>query len=325
MEDVSHAKSVNAMVGRFYHYALNVPLNRFRDTLLRDLGTLIPFDAALWGTCDASAERFHSLTKLGTTDKLVRGLEQTRLDNPMYHHVIGHPDKAVDMSDLVADDVFYDSQLYTQILKPQGLERAMGTSCRDPRNSVYNIVALLRADRAHVFTSDERRMQQHLVFHMMNAVALAYSVYLSYISRQEGGSSAAICDSKGICYDIQPSFLSLISKKHHGWQGDRLPFDLPLASGVTQLRSQGLLISTTAIGDLLCVRARREGPMDILTKREHEIVSSVCRGLSYKEVARPLGIAPSTVSNHIYRVFEKLGVSSRTELAKLFSKARHLH
>jgi len=300
-------------------------LKIFRETLLRDIATIIPFEAALWGTCDADAERFHSLTTIGLADEFASNLEQTRQINPMYHHLLANPDKPMEMSDLMNDDEFYRSAAYAQICKPFGVERVLGTSCRDPRNRVYSLVVLLRTNRKHVFTKDERRIQQHLVFHMMNAMSLAFSVYLSHVSTQEGGSSAAICDSHGICYDTQPTFLNLIAKKHPGWLGDRLPFDLPGPRGVGANQTHGLLISTTPIGDLLCVRAREEGPMDMLTNREREIVTSVCRGLSYKEVARPLGIAPSTVSNHIYRVFEKLGVSSRTELAKLFSKARHLH
>jgi len=325
MEESINVQGVNAMVGRFYHSALNVPLKIFRETLLQDIGKLVPFDAALWGTCDADAERFHSLATVGLDDEFARNLELTRQINPMYHHLIANPDKPMDMSELMGDKQFYKSEAYAQICKPFGIERALGTSCRDPRNQVYNLVALFRTKRANTFSKDQRRIQQHLVFHMMNAVSLAYSVYLSHVSSVEGGSSAAICDRHGICYDSQPSFLNLIAKKHPGWRGDRLPFELPNAAGLAENQTHGLLISTTPIGDLLCVRAREEGPMDMLTNREREIVSSVCRGLSYKEVARPLGIAPSTVSNHIYRVFEKLGVSSRTELAKLFSKARHLH
>lgn len=319
------SQSVNAMVGRFYHCALNVPLESFRESLLRDIHSLVPFDAALWGTCDADAERFHSFACTGMGRDYADVLESTRLLNPMYHHLLAHPDTPVDMSDLVEDDVFYASEVYAEICQPYGFERALGTSCRDPRNRVYNLVILMRNKRSDTFSSDERRIQKHLVFHMMNAVSLAYSVHLSQISSEEGGNSAAICDRHGICYDTQPTFLNLVAKRFPAWQGDRLPFDLsPILDG-GQDQVDGLLISSTPVGDLHCIRVREESPMDMLTNREREIVTSVCRGLSYKEVAKPLGIAPSTVSNHIYRVFEKLGVTSRTELAKLYNRARHLH
>ncbi len=62
---------------------------------------------------------------------------------------------------------------------------------------------------------------------------------------------------------------------------------------------------------------RQSNPVDNLTEREKEIVQWITKGLSFKEVAKKLTVAPSTVSNHLYRVYHKLGISSRTELAKL--------
>jgi DNA-binding NarL/FixJ family response regulator len=59
------------------------------------------------------------------------------------------------------------------------------------------------------------------------------------------------------------------------------------------------------------------GPLDRLTPREREIVFAVAQGLSFKQAAKKIGVAPSTVANHLYRVYRKLGVYSRTELAAL--------
>jgi transcriptional regulator, LuxR family len=47
------------------------------------------------------------------------------------------------------------------------------------------------------------------------------------------------------------------------------------------------------------------------------VVATVVRGLSFKQAARLLGVAPSTVANHLYRVYRKLGINSRTELAQM--------
>ena len=35
---------------------------------------------------------------------------------------------------------------------------------------------------------------------------------------------------------------------------------------------------------------------------------AIAHGLSFKQAARRIGIAPSTVANHLYRVYRKLGV-----------------
>lgn len=52
-----------------------------------------------------------------------------------------------------------------------------------------------------------------------------------------------------------------------------------------------------------------------LTLREHEIAGLLARGLSNKQIARRLSIQVQTVKNHASRVFEKLGVRTRSELA----------
>lgn len=54
---------------------------------------------------------------------------------------------------------------------------------------------------------------------------------------------------------------------------------------------------------------------DALTEREHEIVCLVARGLTDKEIATQLGLARSTVSNHVGVILLKLGVPNRAAAA----------
>jgi DNA-binding CsgD family transcriptional regulator len=52
-----------------------------------------------------------------------------------------------------------------------------------------------------------------------------------------------------------------------------------------------------------------------LTAREAEVARAVIRGTTASDTAAQLGISPHTVLHHLRRVYEKLGVSSRAELA----------
>jgi DNA-binding CsgD family transcriptional regulator len=52
----------------------------------------------------------------------------------------------------------------------------------------------------------------------------------------------------------------------------------------------------------------------LLTKRETDVVKLVVDGQSNREVAEKLGITEHTVSNYLFRIYEKLGISSRVEL-----------
>ena len=59
-----------------------------------------------------------------------------------------------------------------------------------------------------------------------------------------------------------------------------------------------------------------------ISKREQEIIDLVLHGKSNSEIANSLFIAKSTVKNHIYRLYQKLGVKSRFELVNFFLEAQ---
>jgi DNA-binding NarL/FixJ family response regulator len=52
----------------------------------------------------------------------------------------------------------------------------------------------------------------------------------------------------------------------------------------------------------------------LLTRREEEVVRLVADGLKNREIAQRLKVKEHSIRNYIYRIFEKLGVSSRVEL-----------
>jgi len=69
---------------------------------------------------------------------------------------------------------------------------------------------------------------------------------------------------------------------------------------------RGLLDSTAAAS-----RQKRYG----LTPRELEIISAVVAGYANKEIAEHFKISEDTVKHHLSNIFDKLGVSTRLELA----------
>jgi two-component system, NarL family, nitrate/nitrite response regulator NarL len=51
-----------------------------------------------------------------------------------------------------------------------------------------------------------------------------------------------------------------------------------------------------------------------LSKREMEVVGCVAEGLTNREIAKRLDLSQHTVKNYLFKVYDKLGVSSRVEL-----------
>jgi two-component system NarL family response regulator len=61
--------------------------------------------------------------------------------------------------------------------------------------------------------------------------------------------------------------------------------------------------------------AHRQSQMFGLTRREQEIVGAVIDGDTNKEIARRLSISENTVKRHLMHIFNKVGASTRVELA----------
>ena len=59
----------------------------------------------------------------------------------------------------------------------------------------------------------------------------------------------------------------------------------------------------------------REPVARAITEREREVLGHVHRGLSNKQIALELGITEKTVKAHLTRIFERIGVTDRTQAA----------
>ena len=60
----------------------------------------------------------------------------------------------------------------------------------------------------------------------------------------------------------------------------------------------------------------------LLAKREDDVVNLVAEGLTNRDVAKKLGLSEHTVSNYLFRIYNKLGISSRVELVLYVMRQR---
>jgi DNA-binding NarL/FixJ family response regulator len=97
------------------------------------------------------------------------------------------------------------------------------------------------------------------------------------------------------------------------------------AEAALRLGASGFVLKNGPIEDLLtAIRAAATGSLHFgvrpgqrlaLSERELDVVRKVVEGRSNDEIGADLGIAPKTVESHLRRIFERLDVTSRTELA----------
>jgi len=78
--------------------------------------------------------------------------------------------------------------------------------------------------------------------------------------------------------------------------------------------SQQMGFAVEALATSPVVRAVDANGLSLLSKREMDVVRSLAEGLTNREIAQRLGLSQHTIKNYLFRVYDKLGVSSRLEL-----------
>ena len=103
-------------------------------------------------------------------------------------------------------------------------------------------------------------------------------------------------------------------------------YDYPqYAAAALRLGAAGFVLKTAPIAELIeAIRRAASGGMafgvrpvgltPVLTAREREVVLLVVDGRSNDEIGVALGITSKTVEAHLRRLFDRLGLQSRTEL-----------
>jgi two-component system nitrate/nitrite response regulator NarL len=78
--------------------------------------------------------------------------------------------------------------------------------------------------------------------------------------------------------------------------------------------TRGISLAIDALNATPVLRAVGKNGVNLLSKRELEVVQCLAQGLTNREIAEKMELSQHTVKNYLFRVFDKLGVSSRIEL-----------
>ena len=120
--------------------------------------------------------------------------------------------------------------------------------------------------------------------------------------------------------------------RHRFWEGAWARLDLAAAAAQARRRGEAALL-TSEVRDLAAAagattladaadrltassgRARQADPWYPLSAREFEVAQLVAAGLTNRQIAERLVVAPKTVSAHITHILGKLGAARRAEIA----------
>lgn len=85
-------------------------------------------------------------------------------------------------------------------------------------------------------------------------------------------------------------------------------------SGHVWASQSQLSVLVEAVGQPFPVSLTDAKGAALLSRREHDVVHWVAEGLTNREIADRMQLSEHTVKNYLFRIFDKLGVSTRAEL-----------
>jgi len=202
---------------------------------------------------------------------------------------------------LVADNTQIHTRLLADALKREGGLDVTSADCDS-----NSLVATAVRDKTDVLlVSSNLDEEPHRAFEVLRELRASHpqirGVMLLDSSKREVILHAFRAGARGIFsrHDSIESLCKCVRSIHEG-----------------QIWANSLQMSfaVEALASSPTVRAVDANGLELLSKREMEVVRSLAEGLTNREIADRLGLSQHTIKNYLFRVFDKLGVSSRVEL-----------
>lgn len=89
---------------------------------------------------------------------------------------------------------------------------------------------------------------------------------------------------------------------------------LRVAAGQIWVNTEQLNYLIELISEVPSLRVLNARGRSLLTPREEQVVALVAEGLGNRQIAVELNLSEHTIKKYLYRIFEKLGISTRVEL-----------
>lgn len=286
-----------------------------RETLAR-LREFIPFDFGVWGGgLDASRQ---------ITDIVV--LDRSPVLVAEWGHVAaidGYCDLALRRLGytVLFDDLpgFRDSIAYTEHWLRFDACHMVATIMAEPIQGYVSFIGLGCTDPERRYSEGERLLKQLLMPHVSGALRLCHESRV--LDADCAGEGAALVNSAGMILASRAPFLSLVHEEWHHHE-PRVPIGiLPAWPASVAWRGRAIQVRIEPLGPYFLLRARPCHPLEHLAPREQQVAERFARGSTHKQIARELGLAPSTVRNQLAAIYNKLSVNDKGALASLIHGA----
>jgi len=293
----------------------------FRRDALRELQAEIGFDQAIWAEALISGQLSLRSAELHNIDHAARpDFERAAFADPRLPMVLGAPGRAHAYS--VAPD---DPADYRDLARCIDVGHFISICQFDPILGVASGVVLFGAPDRGPFSDAQRSFVEAAFPHLMAGWSRCQVVELERAARASQSLPRFSAACRGSTIDAaEPEFLSLIRTEWPDWVGPRLPAPLiePKTGAALAVYAGKRIVAHAKVAvDTALVVVRKRSVVDDLTARERSVAELCAQGLTFRDIASWLGLAPATARNHLAAVHRRLGVTRNSEVASLLAMA----
>jgi DNA-binding CsgD family transcriptional regulator len=315
---------INSVILEFYKMAQVMPVDQLQDSILRLMRKLIDFDSGcIVKTRVDSHNKINIVSGFGyhANDELIQLRRELIGDEYMKDGVVHSNDPLL----VKAVRNFNKSCVlsFSEINHEGAREYAIKSGVKNAMSMVsflsgkdMSLVALARGSKGSEFSAIEACVSDILVPHINQAVKINAALSKSFFSRLAQDAAIVIANQCGDIFYIDDVSVHFIEKEFGDWTGKNIPATILNGNGFYMGKSINARIKRQ--GDLVYVVVEPRPIGATLTKAELRVVEAIVKHGTYKEAAKILMVSPSTIRNQLHRIYQKLGVSSKSDLSKSF-------
>jgi DNA-binding CsgD family transcriptional regulator len=288
--------------------------DELREQSLSRLRTFIPFDFAAWGGGEAADRVVTDVVVVDQSPRLFQDWGAVAIYDGYCDLALQQLNQPVLFDDLPE---FRQSMAYLEHWGRFDARQMVATIMAEPVSGYVSFIGLCGADGAPVYNEADRSLKQLLMPHLSSALRLSREHTL--VQQALEAEAVAMLDRAGRVLASRGPVAALMREE---WgSSERVPLlPLPDEGLITEARcwrGRAVQLQLECAGNYLLMRIRSVSILSELTFREQQVAESFASGQSYKYVANQLQISPATVRNHLARIYDRLGIHSKSELIAL--------
>lgn len=311
-----NVRALNALTLQLHRIGRELSFSQFQPSALELIQEIIPFDSAWWGNAAAEPMEIHRLYLCNCDDSILQTYTPYMQQDFFRAALMAQPGVTINMADLTTRARYVRTALYREVGKRYRVEWSLGTLLVEPVSSLYEFLTLWRHDPKRPFSEIERQTKELLMPHLAEARRAARLREVLDDTHERLGRWA-VADERGYLREASPNFIQCLREHWPDWRGNRLPEGLiGSVQTATPFSAGRMKFQITPKGTFRYVNVSGFNALDNLSAREREIVSHYARGRSHAAIATELGLAATTVRNHIASSYRKLAVNNKVELVQ---------